>query len=69
MLDRTFGGVLRHAKAHPEKDDRAMEAVGYLALSAVESVYLRTLRDVVLPGLEECGVDARSSRTWARVWI
>jgi hypothetical protein len=66
MLDRTFGGVLRHAKAHPEKDDPAMEAVGYLGLSAGESVYLRTLREVVLPGLEECGVDVRSSRKWAR---
>jgi hypothetical protein len=65
MLDRTFGGVLRHAKANPDKDDPKMEAVGYLGYSAGASVYLRTLREVVLPGLDECGVDARGARKWA----
>jgi hypothetical protein len=64
MLNRTFGGVLRHAKAHPENDNRAMEAVGYLGASAGGAIYQRTLREVVLPGFEECGVDMRRTRKW-----
>jgi hypothetical protein len=60
MLDRTFGSFLRYAAARPEKDDDAMQAVGYLGTSAGESIYKRTLREIVLPGLQACGVDTRT---------
>lgn len=59
MLERTVGHVMTYAATRPEADDPAMEAVGYLGLSASEAVYRRTLRDVILPGLDQCGVDVR----------
>jgi hypothetical protein len=65
MLDRTFGRFLRQAKANPDKDSDAMEAVGFLGTSAGAAVYQRTLREVVLPGFEQCGVDVRPIRRWA----
>ncbi len=66
MLERTMGGVVAAAAKRPEPDDRAMEAVGYLGLSASAAVFTRTLHDVILPGLDECGVDARPVKAWAR---
>ena len=71
MLERTMGGVMSYAAKHPEPDVPAMEAVGYLGISAGAAIYTRTLRDVILPGLTECGVDARGVTAWAeqRGWV
>jgi hypothetical protein len=71
MLERTMGGVMKASASRPEADDAAMEAVGYLGMSASAAIFQRTLRDVILPGLEQCGVPAAPLKTWAhdRNWI
>jgi hypothetical protein len=66
MLERTMGGVMANAAKSPEADDPAKEAVGYLGVSAAASVFRRTLKEVILPGLEECGVHAQPVKRWAR---
>ena len=71
MLERTMGRVMTYAAKHPEADDTAMEAVGYLGTSASAAIHSRTLRDVILPGLDECGVDVARLRRLAeqRGWV
>jgi hypothetical protein len=71
MLERTVAGVMAYACKNPEPDDIAMEAVGYLGTSASASIYTRTLRDVVFPGLEQCEVDISRLKEQAveRAWI
>jgi hypothetical protein len=71
MLERTVGGVMAFASANPEADDVAMEALGYLSTSVSASIYRRTLRDVILPGLEQCGIEVSALRRWVteRAWV
>jgi hypothetical protein len=66
ILERTMGGVMAAAEKNPEPDDAAMEAVGYLGLSASAALFRRTLGEVILPGLDECGVQAAPLKGWAR---
>jgi hypothetical protein len=71
MLDRTMGTLMRQAEKTPERDDKAMEAVGYLGLSACADIFRRTLKDVILPGFEACDVDVAPVRRLAkeRSWL
>ena len=71
MLERTMGRVMTYAAEHPESDDTAKEAVGYLGTSASASIHSRTLRDVILPGLGACGIDVRHIQGWVaeRGWV
>jgi hypothetical protein len=62
MLDRTIGRVLRSAKRAPEPDDPAREAFGFLGNDAGAALFSRTLRDVILPGFELCGVELGPAR-------
>jgi hypothetical protein len=55
MLDRTVGRPLRGTEKAPP-DDRALEAWGYLGEHAGRAVYVRTLREVIFPGLAALGV-------------
>jgi hypothetical protein len=57
MLDRTMGWVIDWSRSKPEADKPELEAVGYLGSSTSEAIFQRTLRDVILPGLEACAVD------------
>jgi hypothetical protein len=57
MLDRTIGRVLRAAVREPEPDDPARQAFGFLGNDAGAAVFTRTLRDVIVPGFELCGVE------------
>jgi hypothetical protein len=56
MLERTFGGVFAAAKRAPP-DDAALERCAYLGRRAGAEVCARALRDVILPGFEETGID------------
>lgn len=60
MIDRTFGRALRALA--PVADDAAMEAFGYVQDSACPAIFVRTLRDVVVPGFETLGVDLSYAR-------
>ena len=58
MLRRTFDPVLGpKAAATKARDDAALEALAYLGPRASADVYRRALRDVILPGFVEAGVD------------
>jgi hypothetical protein len=71
MLDRTMGWVMDASGAKPEPDRAELEAVGYLGSSAGGSLFQRTLRDVILPGFEACGVDLGPTRAHvaAKGWL
>jgi hypothetical protein len=60
MIDRTFGRALQGV-GH-KADDEAMEAFGYVRESACPAIFLRALRDVVVPGFETLGVDLSCAR-------
>ncbi len=61
LVDRSMSAVARAAKQHPEADDPALEAFGWLGSAAATELYQQTLRDVIVPGFESLGVvtDAR----------
>jgi hypothetical protein len=71
MLDRTVAWVMDWSRAKPEADRPELEAVGYLGSTTCEGIFRKTLRDVILPGFEECGVDAGPARghAVAKGWI
>jgi hypothetical protein len=71
MLKRTFQSVLGSSRVVPRDDEAKLEACGYLGPRAAADVYRRTLRDVIVPGLEQLGVDLRASRAFLheRRWI
>jgi hypothetical protein len=60
MLERTFKGVLDAVPSR--RDESKLEACGYLAADTGADVYRRALRDVILPGFEQLGVDLAPSR-------
>jgi hypothetical protein len=65
MLDRTFGPVLGARRRGPREDrqrDVGLERCAYLGPSAGADVYARALRDVILPGFDELGVDLGPTR-------
>jgi hypothetical protein len=62
MLDRTMGRVMRMTRREPEPDDPALEAWGYLGNDAGAALFVRTLRDVVLPGFAMLDVDLGPAR-------
>jgi hypothetical protein len=70
ILSRTFQSVLGSRQASQE-DDAKLEACGYLDTRAGADVYRRSLRDVIIPGLEHLGVDLRASRAFLheRLWM
>ncbi|HEY8075099.1 MAG TPA: hypothetical protein VIF62_13340 [Labilithrix sp.] len=61
LVDRSMSAVARAAKQHPEADDPALEAFGWLGSAAATAIYEQTLRDVIMPGFESLGIviDAR----------
>jgi hypothetical protein len=71
MLDRTMSWVMDSSRERPEPDTRELEAVGYLGSSAGGSIFKRTLKDVILPGFEACGVDVAPAKKHAaaRAWL
>jgi hypothetical protein len=71
ILARTFQGVLGSTQAASREDDPELEACGYLGPRAGADVYRRALRDVIVPGLEQVGVDLRASRAFLgeRRWV
>jgi hypothetical protein len=67
MLERTFRGMLGSRQAAPDGDDDArLETCGYLGRRAGVEVYRRALRDVILPGFDQLGVDLRPARARVR---
>jgi hypothetical protein len=62
MLDRTSGRALRDLERRAEPDDPAREAFGHLGARAGSSAVRRALRDVIVPGFEQLGVDLTPSR-------
>jgi len=67
MLDRTFRGVLGGAReAATRVDDARLETCAYLGPRVAADVYARALRDVILPGFEQLGVDLAPSRALLR---
>jgi hypothetical protein len=64
MLDRTFRSVLA---PRPAKDEEpVLETCAYLGHRAGADVYRRSLRDVILPGFEQLGVDLGPARERVR---
>ncbi len=72
MLDRTFRGI-RASKpaASSGRDEAQLETCGYLGPRAGAEVYRRALRDVILPGFEQVGVDLEhaQARVRERSWL
>jgi len=67
MLDRTFRGMLGARRpATGGNDDARLETCGYLGARAGADVYRRTLRDVILPGFEQLGVELGPARARVR---
>jgi hypothetical protein len=62
MLDHTLGPVIEKARSQPEPDTRALRSVGYIGASTARAIFERTLRDVILPGFETCGIDLAPTR-------
>ncbi len=48
----------------PEREDEALLEHGVLPHRWKREVFIRTLEEVVFPGLERCGVDAAAARSW-----
>jgi hypothetical protein len=72
MLDRTFRGMLGpRPAASSGNDDAKLETCGYLGPRAGAEVYRRALRDVILPGFEQVGVDLEhaQARVRERGWL
>jgi hypothetical protein len=65
MLTRTFHVVLGAARGSPP-DETRMEACAYLGPGAGAEVYRRALRDVIMPGFEQLGVDLGPSSALVR---
>jgi len=57
MVEHTMGWVVDKARSHPEPDTKPLRSVGYLGSTTAGVIFERTLRDVILPGLETCGID------------
>jgi hypothetical protein len=66
LLSRTLGPVFNVARRHPEKDDREMEAHGYLGRNTAAALHADTLKNVLLPGFESFGIDTTEARALAR---
>jgi hypothetical protein len=65
MLDRTMGWVMDWCESTPEEDSPALEAVGYVGSNSSATIFRRTLRDVIVPGFEACGVSPEPVKTHA----
>jgi hypothetical protein len=65
MLDRTVSW-LGNATSYPGPGDPSLEAYGYLMPTTVIGLYRRSLREVVLAGLESVGIDTRGAVRHAR---
>jgi hypothetical protein len=48
----------------PAEEDGALLELGVLPRSLQREVFVRTTREVVLPGLAECGIDPAAARRW-----
>jgi hypothetical protein len=78
MLTRTFAAVLGPRRARGDggggtegrtdtaSDDPRLEACAYLGPRAGADVYRRALRDVILPGFEQLGLDLAAARDLVR---
>jgi hypothetical protein len=62
MLRTTAGDSFKPAHKGPE--DEALLEHGVLPYSRRRHVFIKALDDVIFPGLEALGVDARPSRAW-----
>jgi hypothetical protein len=70
MLERTVADVMRAGEA--ARDERPVaDGYGQIGLKEAASIFSATLDDVILPGLEACGIDARGARDFAqaRGWL
>jgi hypothetical protein len=66
MLDRVFLPVLSASGRRSANDDAKLESCAFLGPRAGAEVYAGALRDVILPGFEELGVDLGPARARAR---
>jgi hypothetical protein len=66
MVRRTFVMSIRKASKVREPDIAAREAVGHVSNDACPGIFLRALREVILPGFETLGVDLGPTMTALR---
>ncbi|HEX3346044.1 MAG TPA: hypothetical protein VHS09_15780 [Polyangiaceae bacterium] len=66
MLDRTFRAMLGRTGSPDEGEHARLETCGYLAHASGAAVYRRALRDVILPGFAELGVELGPARARVR---
>jgi hypothetical protein len=69
MIDRTVGRALRDLARRADPDDPAAEALGHLGATAGCRAIRRALRDVIVPGFEQLGVDLSPSREQIRTLV
>lgn len=62
VIERGVGNVLRLSAERREADHPDMEALGWLGNDTGAAIYREGLRDVILPGMDEVGVDTRAIR-------
>jgi hypothetical protein len=70
MLVRTVADVMRAAEA-PRSSPPLLYGYGQIGLNEAASIFSATLEDVILPGLEATGIDARGARDFLRTrgWL
>jgi hypothetical protein len=64
MLTGSVDAALFKPASDPSLEDPALVSVGVLPHSLKRQVFLRTLDEVVLPGLHGLGVDVGPARAW-----
>jgi hypothetical protein len=70
MLERTVADVMRAGEA--SRDERPMaEGYGQIGLKEAARIFSTTLENVILPGLEATGIDARGTRAFVHAcgWV
>ncbi len=65
LVDRAVGQVLRLSAQRRESDHPDMEALAWLGNDTGAAIYREGLRDVILPGLDEVGIDTHAIRRTA----
>ncbi len=63
MLEGSIGADL-FARVSPEAEDEELLQVGVLPHSLKREVFVRTLEEVVFPGMDGLGVDTGPARSW-----
>lgn len=71
LLRRNVKEVIDDGREAPEEDDPELDQHGYMGRTRAARAYKRTLEQIIFPGFEALGIDAREARALAAAegWI